>query len=563
MAILFHILKFKLLTFIKLEGKFGFNSLLRSSGTVIVYFVFAYATYLFTSSTIKYLLEDVKIGIFLLHRFIFVVLFIFFMAVNIGNIVVSYSTLYRTTEVGFLMTKPVSFVKLFLIKFFDNFFYSSSTLLLVITAVVFGYAEYFKLPWYFIPFSITFLILPFMFIAGSLGAIVLLLILRFAARIGIKKVLGLLFGIYGTATISFYYFSSPVELVNKVFEYFPNLNNYFGFLEDPAIRFLPNYWISEALYWIVSGNFTAALWYVYLMDVISILIFILALFLAKIWYYKTWLVSLDLPTNLVMKRKSRNKIFSFENDTSLTPPREAVLKREFLMFFREPSQWTHLLVMLFLITVFISSLGSVDVIIMNAYNTQIKTLVYLIVYLFNVFLIASLSLRFVFPLVSLEGETIWKIRSSPLNYKKLLITRLVIYFSIIFLIGQLLNFFSNYRFSIQLVVISQINTFFVTVTLVALNFGMGAIFANYKERNPIRIASSQGASLTFLFTIIYLVFLIILLFFPISNYFDAIQTGRMISITELLYTTLILGSLASIISYLSVSTGIKYFSNDV
>ena len=233
------------------------------------------------------------------------------------------------------------------------------------------------------------------------------------------------------------------------------------------------------------------------------------------------------------------------------------------MFFREPSQWTHLLVMLFLITVFISSLGSIDVIIMNAYNIQIKTLVYLIVYLFNVFLIASLSLRFVFPLISLEGETIWKIRSSPLNYKKLLIIRLLIYFSVIFLIGQLLNFFSNHKFSIQLAAISQINTFFVTVTLVALNFGMGAIFANYKERNPIRIASSQGASLTFLFTIIYLVFLIILLFFPISNYFDAIQTGRVISITELLYTTLILGSLALIVSYLSVSTGIKCFSNDV
>ncbi len=563
MATLFHIIKFKLLTFIKLEGKFGFNSLLRSSGTVIVYFVFAYGTYLFTSSTIQYLLEDVKIGIFLLHRFIFVVLFIFFMAVNIGNIVVSYSTLYRTKEVGFLMTKPISFAKLFLIKFFDNFFYSSSTLLLVITAVVLGYAEYFKMPWYFIPFSITFLILPFMFIAGSLGAIVLLLILRFAARFGIKKVLGLLSGIYGTATILFYHFSSPVKLVNEVFEYFPNLNNYFGFLENPAIRLLPNYWISEALYWIVSGNFTAALWYVYLLVVISILTFILTLFLAKKWYYKTWLVSLDLPTDLAMKRKSRNKIFSFENDTSLTPRREAVLKREFLMFFREPSQWTHLLVMIFLITVFISSLRSIDVIINNAYNTQIKTLVYLIVYLFNVFLIASLSLRFVFPLVSLEGETIWKIRSSPLNYKKLLIIRLLIYFSVIFLIGQLLNFFSNYRFSIQLAAISQLNTTFVTITLVALNFGMGAIFANYKERNPIRIASSQGASLTFLFTIIYLVFLIILLFFPISHYFYALQSGDVISITELLYTTLVLGSLALIISYLSISTGIKHFSNDV
>jgi hypothetical protein len=55
--------------------------------------------------------------------------------------------------------------------------------------------------------------------------------------------------------------------------------------------------------------------------------------------------------------------------------------------------------------------------------------------------------------------------------------------------------------------ISQFNTGLVTVLLVALNFGMGAVFVNYKERNPIRIASSQGASITFLFTIVFLVFL--------------------------------------------------------
>lgn len=402
-----------------------------------------------------------------------------------------------------------------------------------------------------------------MFIAGSLGAIILLLILRFAARFGVKKVLGLLSAIYGFAIILFYYFSSPVKLVNEVFQYFPNLNNYFGFLENPAIKLLPNYWISESLYWMVSGNITAALWYVYLLVVVSIIIFLLALYTAKRWYYKTWLVLLDLPADLAMKRRRKNKIFGFENNTKLTPRREAVLKREFIMFFREPSQWTHFLVMILLITVFISSLRSIDVIITNAYNTQIKTLVYLIVYLFNVFLIASLSLRFVFPLVSLEGETIWKIRSSPLNYKKLLITRLLIYFSVIFIIGQLLNFFSNYRFSIQLAAISQLNTTFVTITLVSLNFGMGAVFANYKEKNPIRIASSQGASLTFLFTIIYLVFLIILLFPPIINYFESIQTGRNISLTELIYTSLILGSLCAIISYLAISTGIRYFGNDV
>jgi len=174
-----------------------------------------------------------------------------------------------------------------------------------------------------------------------------------------------------------------------------------------------------------------------------------------------------------------------------------------------------------------------------------------------------MSLRFIFPLVSLEGETIWKIRSAPLNYKKLMLTRLFVYFSVIFVIGQLLNFVSNYQFSIILTLISQLNTAFVTITLVSLNFGMGAVFANYKEKNPIRVASSQGASLTFLFTIIYLVFLIILLFAPISNYFYAIDRGNFASLSQMLYTSLILGTIAFIMSYLSISKGVRHFTKDI
>jgi len=201
--------------------------------------------------------------------------------------------------------------------------------------------------------------------------------------------------------------------------------------------------------------------------------------------------------------------------------------------------------------------------ILNAYNIYLKAIIYLTIYLFNVFLIASMSLRFIFPLVSLEGETIWKIRSAPLNYKKLMLTRLFVYFSVIFVIGQLLNFVSNYQFSIMLTAISQLNTVFVTITLVSLNFGMGAAYANYKEKNPIRIASSQGASLTFLFTIIYLVFLIVLLFAPLINYFYEMETRSFASVSQLLYTTAILGTIAFIMSYLSISKGVRQFNKDV
>jgi len=564
MALIVHILKFKLLTFLKPQEKISGKSLVKNLSASAVYILFAVGVFFFTKNVITYLMHDVKIGIFLLHRFVFVVLFIFFMTVNIGNIVVSYSTFFKTREVAFLITSPISFTKLFLIKFLDNFFYSSSTLLLMVTAALTGYTSYFGLPWYFIPFAVIFLIIPFMFIAGTLGAITLLVIMRFAATFGIKKVLLSIALVYASAIILFYIFSSPVQLVTKVFEYFPNINNYFGFLESPFIKLLPNHWVADALYWIATGKYFAAGWYVYLLVTVSILFFLFALILAKNWFYKTWLVFLNLSSELsVKKRKINNGIFSFEKKSSLKPIREALLKRELLMFIREPSQWTHFLVMAFLITIFILSLSNIDAMILNAYNSYLKTLIYLIIYLFNVFLIASMSLRFIFPLVSLEGETIWKIRSAPVNHKKLLLTRLFLYFSVIFIIGQLLNFVSNYQFSITLAAISQLNTAFVTITLVSFNFGMGAAYANYKEKNPIRVASSQGASLTFLFTIIYLVFLIVLLFAPLSNYFSAFNKTSFAPVSQLLYTSAILGTITFIVAYINIARGVKHFLKDI
>ena len=564
MSVLLHILKFKLLTFLKFESQFSVKSVTKNLIASIIYILFAIGTFYFTQNIIAYLMEDVKIGMFLLHRFLFVVLFIFFMTVNIGNIVVSYSTFFKSKEVAFLLTQPVSFVQIFIVKFFDNFFYSSSTLLLMVSATLTGYTSYFNLSWLFVPFSIIVLILPFMFIAGTLGAIILLVIMRFAASFGIKKVLFTIAALYAFAIILFYIFSSPVQIVTRVFEYFPNINNYFGFLESPVIKLLPNHWVADSLYWISSGKYLAAGWSVFLLIVFAILFYLLALFLAKKWFYKSWLIFLNLSNELAVKRKKfRLSAFSFEKKSSFKPKREALVKREILMFIREPSQWSHFLVMTFLITVFVLSISNIDVLLLNAFNVYLKTLIYLIIYMFNVFLIASMSLRFIFPLVSLEGETIWKIRSAPLNYKKLMLTRLTIYFLVILIIGQILNFVSNYQFSIVLAAISQLNTAFVTITLVSFNFGMGAAYANYKEKNPIRVASSQGASFTFLFTIIYLVFLIILMFGPLSNYFGAIDKRSFSSVSQLLYTSLILGAIAFIVSYISISKGMRDFVKDV
>jgi ABC-2 type transport system permease protein len=295
----------------------------------------------------------------------------------------------------------------------------------------------------------------------------------------------------------------------------------------------------------------------------SIFVFGVALFIAKKWYYETWLTSLKVNAELKNNGRKRKQILGFNKKSYLNVFDESIVKREFLLFFREPSQWLHLVVMLFLITIFISSISGIDIVILKAYNQYLKTLVYLIVSLFNVFLVASLALRFVFPLISLEGEALWKVRSAPINYSDLLIKRLLIYFVIIFFVGQLISFFSNYQFPLMLSVIAQINAALTTITLISLNFGMGGIFANYKEKNAIRLASSQGASITFLFTLLYLVVIIIILFIPVSNYFYSVERGINFSIWNLLSTSMALLVIAMIISTFSIKFGLNAFKKDV
>lgn len=557
-----HILYYKILIFLKVNSPFDFSAFIKSIGSGIVYSIFAYGCFIMTFSTIDYLLETVRIGSFLLHRFILVVLFIFFVTINIGNLVVSFSTLYKSKEVFHLITKPISFTKLFLIKFLDNFFYSSTTLLLIITAVLLGYGFYFNLSFWFYPLILFFLVLPFMFTAGSVGVIILLIVLKLSAKWGLKRILTIIGLLYSGGVISFYFISNPIKLVEEVFNYYPNIDQYFGFLESDIVKVLPNYWVAESLYWITENKIYRAVPFIYANLVTSIIVFGIALYLAKKWYYETWLTSLQVNIALKNRNNSKKQFFGFQNKSSLLGINESIFKREFLLFFREPSQWLHLLVMIFLITTFISSISGIDIVVLKAYNDYLKTIVYLIVSLFNVFLVASLSLRFVFPLISLEGEALWKIRSAPIDFSQLLIKRLAIYFFVIFLVGQLISFFSNYQFPIALSVIAQINAALTTITLISFNFGMGGIFANYKEKNAIRLASSQGASLTFLFTLLYLVLLIVVLFIPVSNYFYAQSHGISISNWSLSITSIILFLIMILVSSVSIKFGLDSFTKD-
>jgi len=516
MAEIVHILRYKLLAFLKVNVDWRFENVLKNIGSFVVYTGFMLGTFLFTRTMIGFLLEQAHIGTFLLHRFLSMTLYVFFLSINVGNIIVSYSTLYKSSEVAFLLTKPISFTKIFAIKFLDNFFYSSTTLLVIGLSVLAGYGTYFNLPWTFYVHAVCFLFIPFMFLAAFVGVMMLMALIKLAQAFGARLVIGTLILIYLGSVYAFFKLTSPVKLVQEVMKFYPNIDHYFGFLDPPFSRFLPNHWVAESLYWTVMNDASSAALYAGILMTACFVAGLAAFIIARRWYYRSWLAFLDLRTPR-QHASPKPRFLQLSASSPLEPQADVLLKKEFWQFFREPSQWIHLSVIVFLVGIFLASMTGVEIVPGNPF---LQAVIYLVIFLFNTFLISSIALRFVYPLMSIEGEAFWKIRSVPVSLKKVALLKFGVALALSLVMGQMLASFSRPLTGTPILsAMSGINAMFVSLAMVALCFGMGCYFVTFKENNPIRVASSQGASLTFLLSLIYMVFLVGVLFIPVHEYF--------------------------------------------
>lgn len=512
----FHIIQYKIKILLSKISDLGFTDLLKETGVFCIYAGFSIGAYYFTLSMLEYLIVKTHLGIFLLHQFISMVLFIGFITISAGNIIVAYSTLYKSDEVKFLFSKPVKPSDIFLLKFFDNFFYSSSTLILVILSVFSAYCVFFEIPFLKSAYIIIFNIIPFLFSAGAAGVIILMILIKLSSKIGFRNLVYIISAIYISVTFLFFRIVSPVGLINEVMKYYPDLDRYLGFLLPDFYKYLPNNWISEVLYWNLRGNFKTTLIYTVLVNVFLIILSAIAVYLGKRWYRKTWL------SGIGTKRQKRELItiprFSFGDSSVLKPLKESILKKELFTFIREPSQVIHFLVLAMLILIFIISLNGIN--LSDTYSDQLKAMLFLSMYLFDLLIISTLSLRFVFPIISLEGTEFWRIKSAPIRIDHYLRKKSNPYFYLILSFSVALSYFPSANINTLFAIMMSVITIFSATSIFYLNFAMGSIFANFYEKNPIRIASSQGASLSFLFSSIYMIFIVSLLFFPLQNFFE-------------------------------------------
>lgn len=505
-------------SFLKRAFELRGKVILTNAASFLIFGGFAVAVFFLARFATDYLLNQAHIGLFLFHRMLSMLLYVFFVTVHIGNMIVSLGTLYRSQEVTFLMTLPISHAKIFLIKFVDNFFYSSTTLTILGLGLLLGYGSHFQLPWYFYFVVMFFVMLPFMLIAGILATTALMLLIKLGGKIGFRWLLMVLVTVYGGAVYAYFRLTNPMMLVEEVTRLWPNVNEYLGFLDPPLVKVLPNHWVANFLYWAIQGDYVRALPYLSLLLLTMLGLIALAGLLARRFYYASWLELVNLQAGRTQESE-QGGFLQLGSGELTRSPMEVLLRRDLSLFLREPSQWLHLLLMLLLLVVFLVSVGAMN---LRFAQPNVQANAFLVIFLFNGFLIASIALRFLFPLMSLEGEAFWSVRVSPLSLTQLYWYKVGTALAVVIVVAELLAVGSMYLFSRDgtLVVLVAIVTFFVAFALTGIAVGAGSYFAMYREKNPIRVASSQGASLTFLGSMVYLTLVTAIMIIPLSGYFE-------------------------------------------
>jgi ABC-2 type transport system permease protein len=181
-----------------------------------------------------------------------------------------------------------------------------------------------------------------------------------------------------------------------------------------------------------------------------------------------------------------------------------------------------------------------------------QVLSFLTVFLFIGLIVSSLALRFVFPSVSLEGTTFWAVRTAPIALSRLYWLKFIIAFILTLIPAEflVLAVFPAVLRSQELSVLGVAGMAGVVVAIVSLNLGSGAYFATLREDNPIKVASSQGASITFLGSAVVLVIATVILAVPASAITGVLNAhARPQAMTWALFTLSIVAMLITVLSH--------------
>lgn len=454
----------------------------------------------------SFLVRQEIFGLPLMYRLLGMVFLAFFSMLIFSNLIITLTTSYISREVDFLMSLPLRHNEIFWVKLLESIIYSSwaFAILSLPIFIAFGQAKGVALSFYVLSLL---LVVPFLLIPAGIGALLTMLISAFLPARRSRTLAFVLAGISVALIVIMVKLMGVQQLLTSPTASFDQI---MAVLNIGAVPLLPNFWLTRGLIALADKQYGQFIYWFLMLTSTALVSLECCRWLVPKLYYTGWTLSRESASRTFasVNRKWLSFYNIFELLYALYPGRlRPLFRKDVRVFWRDPAQWTQLLILFGLLFIYVANLRSaaqqatgVDVLI-----PKWKTILSFFNLGASCFVLSILTTRFVYPMLSLEGKEQWVIGLSPLPRTALVWEKYWLAWTAAFILTECLMIFSNVLLQVDkfIFIISVVTVGIMSFALTSLAVGLGALMPNFKEDNPARIANGLGGTINALLSLIY------------------------------------------------------------
>lgn len=469
--------------------------------------------------------------------------------------VISFSSLYQSRETEFLLTNPISDGAVFAHKMREAIAFSGWATLFLALPLVLTYGKFFATNFWFYPAAFL-AFAPFVVLSASVGTLIAVFVGLFAPRK--RKILlwgVIVLAVYGAYQVFEIFVEGRKAVANAEQGFW--LREVFDRIDVLRSEFIPSGWMGEIISTAANGQWGDYLFFLVLLTANAMLVVHFTLLVGgrslRRAHQRVAVTTGTAKTraNGPLSRFLRTSLFF------LDPVHREMILKDLKTFLRSPGQWTQFLIFFSLLGFYILNL--------RTFNYHIRSEYWRMLISYTNFtavglVLASFTGRFVFPLVSLEGNRIWVLGLAPVSRRSIVMAKFWFSFLGTGVISLMLVIASDLLLNLDpaLLAVQSITMLLICFGLSGLSVGLGALYPNFKEDNPARIISGFGGTINLVFSLAYVLTTVFAVALPF-------QLAEKLSMRPALSTALVGVSIVSsallayLCGYLPLRTGIRSF----
>lgn len=489
------------------------------------------------------------IGEILAIKLLSLIFLAFLSILLLSNIVTALTAFFLGRDLELLAAAPVDGVRVYAARLLETMVQSSWMVVLVLVPVLMAYGITYGGSWLYIIAAILtvacYLVLPA--VVGA--AVTLLLVNIFPARRA-RDLLALL-ALFGAAgLVVLFRLLRPEQIVRP--EGFRDLVDFVAALETPGSVWLPSEWAARAVLSTLPIETLGGDHFPLLLLASTAAAFIV--------------FGCILHTRMYAEGFSRAQEGAELRDT--TGRRAPVIERVFAAlpvasrslvakdirtFFRDTTQWSQLILLAVLVVIYIYNIKVLPLWTGEDVGFFLINVVSFLNLGLAGFVLAAISARFLFPAVSLEGRTLWLLKSSPLDLRALLWSKYWVGVTPLLVLAVALTVGTNLilRVGTFMMILSVASITVMTFAIGALALGFGALFPRFETDNAADISTGFGGLMFMMTAVGYLAGMIVLQAWPVYSVLRARAEG--LPVTSGQTTSLVIGlGLSAALSVLAI-----------